>query len=74
MDVVTTPGCDVLVVRQADGHELLIPLSEEIVIAIREDEGRIAVRLPEGLRELNRGASSGPRREPAAGTRGEDRR
>ena len=53
-DVVETAGTDVLVVTGLDGHEMLIPMAEEIVVEIRESEGMISVRLPEGLRELNR--------------------
>ena len=56
-DVVTTGGTDVLVVEQADGHELLVPMAEEIVVQIDEREGRIAVRLPPGLGALNRSGS-----------------
>ncbi len=53
-DVVETAGTDVLVVTGREGHEMLIPMAEEIVVEIRESEGMISVRLPEGLRELNR--------------------
>lgn len=53
-DVVETGGTDVLVVVEPDGHELLVPMASEIVVKIREDERAISVRLPEGLRELNR--------------------
>lgn len=53
-DVASTGGTDVLVVEEADGHELLVPMAREIVVEIEEREGRIAVRLPPGLRSLNR--------------------
>jgi 16S rRNA processing protein RimM len=53
-DVVETSGTDVLVVAEPDGHELLVPMASEIVVEVREDERAISVRLPEGLRELNR--------------------
>jgi 16S rRNA processing protein RimM len=53
-DVVETSGTDVLVVAEPDGHEMLIPMAAEIVVAIRERERTVSVRLPEGLRELNR--------------------
>lgn len=53
-DVVATGGADVLVVEEADGHELLVPMASEIVVEIVEREGRIAVNLPPGLRSLNR--------------------
>lgn len=56
-DVVTTGGTDVLVVEQDDGHEMLVPMAKEIVVQIDEREGRIAVRLPPGLGELNRSGS-----------------
>jgi 16S rRNA processing protein RimM len=54
IDVVATSGTDVLVVEDADGHEVLVPMAGEIVTAVRLDERRIEVRLPDGLRELNR--------------------
>jgi len=53
-DVAVTGGTDVLVVEEADGHELLVPMAGEIVVEVDEREGRIAVRLPPGLRSLNR--------------------
>lgn len=52
--VLPTGGVDLLEVRRPDGGELLIPLAQEILVEIQEEDGRIFVRLPEGLRELNR--------------------
>jgi 16S rRNA processing protein RimM len=60
-DVLPTGGTDLLVVDRAAGpesegggaDELLIPLAREIVVGIDEDGGRITVRLPDGLLELN---------------------
>jgi 16S rRNA processing protein RimM len=43
----------VLAVETAQGGELLIPMAAEICIAIDIAARWIAVRLPEGLRELN---------------------
>jgi len=54
IDVIETSGTDVLVVEELDGHEVLVPMAKEIVTGVRVDDGRIDVRLPEGLRELNR--------------------
>ena len=54
IDVIETSGTDVLVVEELDGHEVLVPMAKEIVIGVRVGDGRIDVRLPEGLRELNR--------------------
>ena len=54
VDVTETGGCDLLVVEEKDGHELLVPVATEIVRQVDQDGARIAVRLPEGLRDLNR--------------------
>ena len=54
IDVIETSGTDVLVVEEMDGHEVLVPMAKEIVIGVRVGDGRVDVRLPEGLRELNR--------------------
>jgi 16S rRNA processing protein RimM len=50
---VATSGSSVLEIETAEG-ELLIPLAEEICVRIDPAARRIDVRLPEGLRELNR--------------------
>jgi 16S rRNA processing protein RimM len=54
VDVIETSGTDVLVVEESDGHEVLVPMAKEIVTGVRVSDGRIEVRLPEGLLELNR--------------------
>jgi 16S rRNA processing protein RimM len=57
--LVVTGGTDVLQVRSEQdgkGEELLIPLAREFVKKIEEAERRIEVRLPAGLRQLNRGS------------------
>ena len=54
VDVTETGGCDLLVVEEKDGHELLIPIASEIVRQVDLERARIEVRLPEGLRDLNR--------------------
>lgn len=55
IQVVATRGTELLEVRRAGETEtLLIPMAREIVIGIDEERGRIRVRLPEGLEELNR--------------------
>ena len=46
-------GATVLVVKTADGKELLIPFAEEICRRIAPAEQLIEVVLPPGLRELN---------------------
>ena len=43
-----------LVVATAEGDELLIPLAAEICTRVDTAARRIEVRLPEGLRDLNR--------------------
>jgi len=53
-DVIEAGGTETLVVEDEAGHEILVPLVREIVLQVRQGEGRITVRLPEGLRELNR--------------------
>lgn len=52
--VLPTAGADLLEVAREQGEPLLIPLVEAIVLEIDLEAGRIEVRLPEGLRELNR--------------------
>jgi len=56
VDVVPTGGADLLrVVGEAEGgDELLVPLAREHVLEIDVDAGRVRVRLPVGLRDLNR--------------------
>jgi len=56
-DLLVTGGVDLLVVRApdaVDAEPLMIPLAKEIVRAVDEDAGRIVVRPPAGLLELNR--------------------
>jgi len=50
---VTTTGTSVLEIETPQG-ELLVPLAEAICVRIDTAARRIDVRLPEGLRELNR--------------------
>ena len=52
-EVTPTGGTDLLVVRDAGGAEILIPLACEIVIAVDDASRTIRVKLPEGLRDLN---------------------
>ena len=55
--VVVTGGADLLSVRETgaeEDDELLIPLVEEIVRKFDEARGRLEVRLPRGLLDLNR--------------------
>ena len=53
-DVMEAGGNEVLVVVDETGDEILVPLVREIVLEVDENEGRVTVRLPRGLRELNR--------------------
>lgn len=53
-DVVETGGVDLLVVEQEDREEILVPLARAFVPRIDEASGVVHVRLPEGLRGLNR--------------------
>jgi len=52
--VIETGAADLLrVIDEADG-ELLIPMVDAYVIGIEEEAGRIKVRLPQEMRDLNR--------------------
>jgi 16S rRNA processing protein RimM len=46
-------GPVLLEVRSPEGAELLIPFAASICLEVDPRAGRIAVRLPEGLRDLN---------------------
>ena len=55
-DVVPTGGADLLLVGGDDGaeDEWMVPMAREIVRQVDTEGGRLVVRLPEGLRYLNR--------------------
>lgn len=53
MDVIDAGGSDLLLVKDADGVETLVPLVREFVTEIDEVSGTIRLALPEGLRGLN---------------------
>lgn len=55
-DVAETAGGEVLVVGgvRGSGDEILIPLVREFVSGIEEGTGRLRVRIPDDLRDLNR--------------------
>ena len=53
MDVVETGGVDLLVVKDGNGVETLVPLVKEIVTEIDEASATILLALPDGLRGLN---------------------
>ena len=57
-DVIEAGGRDLLIVKDDQGVETLIPMVREFVIAIDEAAGTIRVALPEGLRGLD--ADGGP--------------
>jgi len=59
-DLIETGAVDVLVVR-GDQGEVLVPLAREYVRSVDRAEGRVWVRLPEDLEQLNR-----PRKETTA--------
>lgn len=52
-DVLPTGGTDLLRVRRESGGELLIPMAREILCDVSLDEGRIRVKLPWGLEQLD---------------------
>jgi 16S rRNA processing protein RimM len=51
-EVVHAPGCDLLVVRDPDGREHLVPFVREIVPTVDVPGGRVVVTAPEGLFDL----------------------
>jgi 16S rRNA processing protein RimM len=51
-DVVHPPGSDLLVVRDGDGREVLVPFVSAIVPVVDLERRRLVVDLPEGLLEL----------------------
>jgi 16S rRNA processing protein RimM len=51
--ILETGGTDVLVVRNAEGEETLVPLCQEIVTKVDRAGGRIEIEAPEGLVSLN---------------------
>jgi 16S rRNA processing protein RimM len=53
VDVMDAGGRDLLLVKDDDGLETLIPMVKEFVTEIDEAAGTIQLALPEGLRELN---------------------
>lgn len=52
--VIETGAADLLCVMDAADEELLIPMVDAYLIRIEEAEGRIVVRIPQELRDLNR--------------------
>ena len=50
--ILENPGQDLLVVIQ-DDKEILIPVADEIILAVDQKKRRILVDLPEGLLDLN---------------------
>lgn len=59
VDVMQTAATEIVVVHGpvdggAEVEEVLIPLVQEMVLEVDEGGGRMVVRLPEGLRDLNR--------------------
>jgi 16S rRNA processing protein RimM len=55
-DVLFGGGPPVLIVTDAEGREVMVPLAEEICRTINPAEGRIVIDPPGGLIELNRAA------------------
>ena len=51
-DVVHAPASDLLVVRDADGREHLVPFVRELVPAVDVPGGRVVIDPPEGLFDL----------------------
>ncbi|GAB3260573.1 ribosome maturation factor RimM [Arthrobacter pigmenti] len=53
------PAQDLLVVKTAEGEEVLVPFVSQLVPEINTDEGFILIDPPEGLFELNRPDGAG---------------
>jgi len=51
-EVLKTGGVEMLVVKNEDGRDYLIPLAEEICVEIDVKEKRIRVDAPEGMLEF----------------------
>ena len=51
-DVVHAPAADLLVVRDGDGREHLVPFVRELVPAVDVPGGRVVINPPEGLFDL----------------------
>lgn len=52
------PGQDMLIAKQADGSELLIPYVDAFVLQVDANEGIIQVALPAGLLDLAQGSEN----------------
>jgi len=67
-DVIPTGGVDLLVVRRADAgndasrddDDLMIPMAKAILLAVEPEQGRIRIRAPDGLIDLNRRSDRPP--------------
>lgn len=55
VDVASAGGADLLVIEDERKREILVPFVRDIVREVREHEGSVRVRIPEGLVELNWG-------------------
>ena len=53
VDVIVAGGSDLLLIKNDDGVETLVPLVKEFVTEIDEESGTIRLTLPEGLLGLN---------------------
>lgn len=53
-DVLPTGSNDVFVVKETpeSTHELLIPVLRDVIISVDEEQKKIVVRLPAGLKEI----------------------
>jgi len=49
-EILATGSNDVYVVQDSDGQQLLVPALGDVVVSIAPEQGRMVVRLPEGLR------------------------
>ncbi len=58
-EILEAAGTHVLVVRDAAGDELLVPLVREMVKEVDQERSRIEVDLPEGLKEIGSPGNGG---------------
>ena len=51
-DVITRPAQDLYEIEKADGGSFLLPAVKEFVLDVDMENGRMTVRLPEGITDL----------------------
>jgi 16S rRNA processing protein RimM len=52
-ELISNPGQYMLRVSGADGRDILLPLHEDLIVEIDQDQKKITMTIPEGLTDLN---------------------